>query len=241
MAAPKASRSRSTSYGVATPIRTRRQISPTPLCGKGGDDAERLHLRLAMQPFGSAVEHQQHAPFLGKGKAGDHRRRGCRRHPCRHRRSARPRQSWRCRCRNACRAPAAPRRPPGRAAGRARCAAPRRRRERSGCRSRGPDGRGWPAPPPDGDASGCRGRGTAFRDAGRRARSRVPRPAWPNDAPGWPAVSGSLSGRPMLRKSTAAAAVQVEKAEVQAGRHFYGDGIRHMPPNGCIMDASSEV
>ncbi len=42
-------------------------------------------------------------------------------------------------------------------------------------------------------------------------------------------------------ESTAAAAVQVEKAEMQAGRHFYGDGIRHMPPNGCIMDASSEV
>ena len=35
MAAPKASRSRSTSAGI-TPIRTRRQISPTPLCGKGG-------------------------------------------------------------------------------------------------------------------------------------------------------------------------------------------------------------
>ena len=145
-------------------------------------------------------------------------------------------ETARCRCRSARRAPAASRRRRCRAASRAACAAPRRRQARSACRSRALHGAGWPARRPAGgcgaDAETPAQRGEMPRP---RARSRALRPTVPADATGSRTVSGSLERQADAAEAAPGAAVQVEKAEMQAGGHSYGDGIRHLPPSGCIM------
>ena len=122
-----------------------------------------------------------------------------------------------------------------RAAGRAACAAPRRPQARSACRSRGRHGAGSPARPPGGGGSGCRGARTAWRDGKPRARFPGLRRRSRRARDSVTTVSGSLSGRPMLPKRRPDCAVRIEKAKMQAGGHFYGNGIRHLPPSGCII------
>ena len=36
-------------------------------------------------------------------------------------------------------------------------------------------------------------------------------------------------------------AIEIEEAKMQAGGHSYGDGIRHLPPDGCIIHASRSL
>ncbi len=236
IAAPKVAMSCSISAGM-TPVRTRRQISPTPLAGKGGSKR-------------NASPRPRHA-------ARPAHCRGSGRRAIPQERAAAPPPAAVCSLPSL---PASTMTPPSaklatpmlerplsrqqrRVALRIerqvvqRAQAPPRRRARSACREPRPAWRGSLPRRPADAAHGCRGVSPSWRDAPQRGRFRGPVTIASPDRDSVTTVSartkasqGCRSGRPPPPLGS-----RKPEAEMKASGHSCGNGIRHLPPGGCIM------
>ena len=114
-------------------------------------------------------------------------------------------------------------------------AARRRRQARSACRSRGRRGAGSPVR----STRRCWARmprclQSVARCAAARSLSGPSTEVSP-ERDSLTTVSGWLSGSPRLPNRRPALPLGIEKTEMETGGHAYGNGIRHLPPVGCII------